>query len=292
MLFCGVSLVLLVAVVNVANLMLARGTVRTRELAVRASLGARKGRLARQLLTESALLGVLGGALGLAIAAIALDVAGTAASAVIPRMNEVRLDPVVVAFALSLGLGAGLVAGVLPVARLPWTRLGTWLRDGGRTTGEGAHTGRLRGALVVAEIALTLMVLTGSALLVKSLLRAQREDPGFRSQGVLTFLLSLPEDRYKPAERTGAFLTSAVARLRGVPGVVDVAAASVAAAGPADFLQQLHPRRADAEHRGTQRRRGLEHGDAFLFQRRCRWRSSRDASSTGTTSTRRRRSQW
>ena len=224
MLFCGVSLVLLVAVVNVANLMLARGTF-DRELAVRASLGARKGRLARQLLTESALLGLLGGALGLGIAAFALDVAGTAASAVIPRMNEVRLDPVVVAFALALGLGAGLVAGVLPVARLPWTRLGTWLRDGGRTTGEGAHP-EARGALVVAEIALTLMVLTGSALLGKSLLRAQYQDPGFRSQGVLTFLLSLPEDRYKPAERTGTFLTSAVERCGGVLGVVDVAAAS------------------------------------------------------------------
>ena len=227
MLLAGVALVLLVAIFNVANLLLARGTVRTRELAVRASLGARKGRLARQLLTESALLGLLGGALGLAIAAVALQLAGTAASAVIPRMHEVRLDPVMVSFALVSGLSAGLLAGVLPVMRLPWTRLGTWLREGGRAASDGARAGRVRGALVVAEIALTLMVLTGSALLVKSLLRVQQEDPGFRSEGVLTFLLSLPDDPYKDNEpRTGAFFAAVESRLRALPGVSAVAASS------------------------------------------------------------------
>jgi predicted permease len=227
MLLAGVALVLLVAIFNVANLLLARGTVRTRELAVRASLGARRSRLARQLLTESGLLGLLGGALGLAIAQVALRLAGTAATAAIPRMHEVQLDPAIVIFALALGIAAGLIAGVLPVVRLPWTRLGVWLREGGRTTGEGARTGRLRGALVAAEIALTLMVLTGSALLVKSLLRVEHEDAGFRSDGVLTFLLSLPDDPYKDNDaRTEAFFTAVESRLRALPGVTGVSASS------------------------------------------------------------------
>jgi predicted permease len=226
MLFCGVSLVLLVAVFNVANLLLARATARTRGFALRASLGARRGRLVRQLLAESALLGLAGGALGLAIAAVALRLASTAATAVIPRMHEVRMDPVIVSFALAIGISSGLLAGALPVMRLPWNRLGAWLRDGGRTTGEGAHTGRLRSALVAAEIALTLMVLTGSALLVKSLVRVHQEDPGFQSAGVLTFLLSLPDDPYKDDDRSRVFFASLDARLRGIPGVTDVAASS------------------------------------------------------------------
>jgi putative ABC transport system permease protein len=227
MLLAGVALVLLVAIFNVANLLLARGTVRTRELAVRASLGARRSRLARQLLTESALLGLLGGALGLAIAQASLRLASTAATAAIPRMHEVQLDPTIVIFALVLGIAAGLIAGVLPVVRLPWTRLGVWLREGGRTTGEGAHAGRLRGALVAAEIALTLMILTGSALLVKSLLRVEHEDAGFRSEGILTFLLSLPDDPYKDNDtRTEAFFAAVESRLRALPGVTAVSASS------------------------------------------------------------------
>jgi predicted permease len=223
---CAVSLVLLIAIANVANLLLARGSVRTRELAVRASLGAGRARLARQLLAESAFLGLLGGGLGLLLAAVGIDLARNAAALVVPRMNEVRLDPVIVAFALAVGVAAGLAAGVMPVVRLPWTRLGTWLREGGRATGEGVRDGRLRRGLVITEIALTLTVLTGSALLVKSLLRLEREDPGFRPDGVLSFLISLPPEPYKDRDRTAAFVTDLDSRLRALPGVTAVAEAS------------------------------------------------------------------
>jgi putative ABC transport system permease protein len=224
--FCAVTLVLVIAIANVANLLLARGSVRTRELAVRASLGAGRARLARQLLTESALLGLLGGGLGLALAATGLRLSRAAAAAVMPRMDEVHLDPFIVAFALASGVTAGLVAGVVPVLRLPWTRLGNWLREGGRTTGEGVRDGRLRQMLVVAEIALTLTVVTGSALLVKSLLRLQHEDPGFQPSGVLSFLISLPDEPYKDPDRAGTFLANLETRLRALPGVRSVGAAS------------------------------------------------------------------
>jgi predicted permease len=222
----AVGLVLLIAIANVANLLLARGTVRTRELAVRAALGAGRARLARQLLAESALLGLVGGGLGLILAMLGIDLARNAAAVVVPRMDEVRLDPAVVVFALAVGVAAGLVAGVMPLVRVPWGALGTWLREGGRATGEGLRDGRLRRVLVIAEIGLTLTVLTGSALLVKSLVRLQREDPGFRPEGVLSFLISLPPEPYKDKDRTAAFVTDLDTRLRALPGVTTVAEAS------------------------------------------------------------------
>ena len=166
--FGVVALVLCIAVANVANLLLARGAVRSRELAVRASLGAGRGRLARQLLTDAFVLGVIGGVLGLAIAIATLDVIRTNLPALLPRMSEIRFDLPVIVFSLGLGIAAGLVAGVFPMARLPWARLGQWLREGGRTSGESQRHGRLRRMLVMGEVALTLTVVCGATLLVKS----------------------------------------------------------------------------------------------------------------------------
>jgi putative ABC transport system permease protein len=222
----AVGMVLLIAIANVANLLLARGTVRTRELAVRASIGAGRGRLARQLLTESALLGLVGGALGILLATLLLRLARTSGADIVPRMNEVRVDLAIAGFALSLGMAAGLVAGVLPVLRLPWSRLSDWLREGGRTAGETIGHGRTRRALVVAEIALTLTVVTGAALVVKSLVRVQREDPGFRPDGVLSFRAVLPDSPYDDDNQLSAFLARLETRLRALPGVTSVAYSS------------------------------------------------------------------
>ncbi len=223
--FAAVSLVLIIAMANVANLLLARGMARARELAVRASLGAGRSRLARQLLTESALLGIAGGILGVIVASVLADIARTAGAEIVPRMSEVRIDAVVVAFACALGLLSGLCAGVLPVMRLPWQRLGDWLREGGRT-GDSLKHGRTRRALVVAEVALTLTVVTSAALLVKSLLTVEQEDPGFRPAGVLSFKLALPDTPYEDEARLAAFVETLTTRLKSVPGVSQVAYSS------------------------------------------------------------------
>jgi predicted permease len=223
--FAAVLLVLVIAMANVANLLLARGTVRTRELAVRASLGAGRARLARQLLTESAVLGVAGGALGVVLAVLLVEIARTTGAEIVPRMGEVRVDTLMVIFGCALGLLSGLVAGVLPVARLPWRRLGDWLREGGRT-GESVRHARTRRVLVVAEMALTLTVVTSAALLVKSLVTVESESPGFRPDGVLSFKIALPDEPYDDEKRMAAFVQSLTGRLLSLPGVSGIAYAS------------------------------------------------------------------
>jgi predicted permease len=217
--FGAVLLVLLIAIANMTNLLLARATVRARELAVRASLGAARGRLARQLLVESALLGAGGGMLGLLLAQAIVRWGRTVAIDLTPRMAEVHVGARVAVFACVAGVAAGLVAGVVPVIRLPWARLGVWLRDGGRSTSEGATHGHVRRALVVFEIALTLTVLSGAALLLKTLMRLEQVDPGFRSEGVLSFRLSLPDDPYREPARVAPLLATLESSIRGVPGV-------------------------------------------------------------------------
>lgn len=219
----AMGLLLLIAVVNVSNLLLARGTVRVREMAVRASLGAGRGRLARQLVVESALLGVIGGALGLVLASLLVRAAGSVAATMVPRIEEVGMDGLAVAFALTCGIGAGVLAGVLPALRLPWRHLLTSLREAGRSASAGPGHGRTRQGLVVAEIALTVMIVTGAMLLAKSLLRLEDVDPGFRPDGVLTFRLSLPNEPYANDDRQSAFLTSLDERLRSIGGVSSVA---------------------------------------------------------------------
>jgi predicted permease len=217
----AVGLVLLIAILNVANLLLARGTARAREFAVRASLGASRGRLARQLLAESAMLGIFGGVLGLGLADLALSLTRGTALTIIPRMHEVQFNVPVALFAVGTGIVSGLLAGTIPVWRVSWGGLADSLRDGGRTTGEGRRQGTARRVLVALEIAVTLTVLAGAALLAKTLMRLEQTDPGFVPTGVVSFRLTLPDGSYPP-DRTGPFVIDLESRLRAIPQVTSV----------------------------------------------------------------------
>ena len=196
MLLAAVALVLLTACANVANLLLARATSRQRELAVRSALGAGRARIARQLLAESAVLGVLGGAAGLLLGWWGLHVLRTvvAERLSIPRLDTAGIDGGVLAFTFGVSILSALLFGALPA--LGGTGdLTSSLKEGGRT-GSGARGARARSALVVAEIVLALVLLVGAGLLLRSFSRLLAVDPGFDPGHTLTMRVSLPDARY------------------------------------------------------------------------------------------------
>lgn len=219
LLFGAVACVLLIAVANVVNLLLARGSLRQREVALRSALGAGRGRLIRQLITESAVLGLLGALIGLALAAVAVDVLSVGASAILPRVNEVNIDGRVLGFALFLGLACGTIAGTVPALTLPWSRVGELLKEGGRGGTAGGSRGKARKLLVVAEFALAFSVLICAGLLIKSLVRLQTADLGIDEAGVVTFRLALPDDPYNEHSAFDNFLTILEQQLSALPGV-------------------------------------------------------------------------
>jgi putative ABC transport system permease protein len=218
----AVGLVLLIACVNVANLLLARGAARHAELAVRTALGASKGRLVRQLLTESVLLAVCGGAAGLLLAAVSLD-ALRALPAGMARMTEVRIDPSVVAFASLLSLATGLLFGVLPALQASAQVTAQALREGARSV---VGPGRTRAALVVGQTALAMMLLAGAGLLIRSFAQLQRVDPGFDTRSALTLSLSLPDAAYTKDAQRAAFYDALLTRVAALPGVRSAGAVS------------------------------------------------------------------
>jgi predicted permease len=214
----AVGLVLLIACVNVANLLLARVAARENELAVRTALGAGRARLVRQLLTESVTLSLLGGAAGLLLATVSLDALLALRPAGVPRLAEVEIDRTVVGFSILLSVVTGLLFGVFPalqVVRRPTARS---LREGGRgiLTGRG-H--RLRSGLVVGQMALAMMLLAGAGLLLRSFAHLRRVDPGFRTGDVLTFRIALPEGAYGEEAPRAAFYDTLLERLAALPGV-------------------------------------------------------------------------
>jgi putative ABC transport system permease protein len=229
----AVLLVLLIACVNVANLLLARSTTRQRELGLRTALGAGRGRLLRQMLTESLLLALLGGLTGLAVAfAFHRGLLSLVANRIpVPRLDQVQLDGPVVGFTMLLALGTGLLFGLVP-ALLASSSANDALREGGRH-GSGPRARRALATLVVAEVALSLVLLTGAGLLIRSFARLQSIDPGFRADGLFTARVSLPGARYGTPGQSAAFFVNALDKVRQVPGVQDAAAISfLPLAGP------------------------------------------------------------
>ncbi|MBX3278865.1 MAG: ABC transporter permease [Acidobacteria bacterium] len=218
MLSGAVFFVLLIACVNVANLLLARAAGRRRELAIRAALGAGRSRLVFQFLTESLVLSGFGGLLGLAIGKWGVDLLMVWAIGFLPRAGEVALDARVVVFTFIVSLLTGIAFGLAPALRVSRTDLHEDLKEGGRS-GDGPRHGSLRKALVVAEIALALVLLAGAGLLIRSFQQLQRLDTGMQAKGVLTLRLTLPESKYPAQESIVAFHRGLLERIAALPGV-------------------------------------------------------------------------
>jgi len=220
-LFGAVSLVLLIASVNVANLLLARATAREREMAVRLGLGAGRARLLRQLLTESGLLALLGGAAGVAVAAAGIDLLRAWNPGNLPRMQEVHLDARVLGFTLLVSLLTAVLFGLAPALQGSRADLAASLKEGGRGQSAGAGRRRARAALVVAEIALSLLLLAGAALLLRSFVLLQQVELGFLAPParLLTAQMSLAAAKYRDAKTATAFYERLLERVRQLPGV-------------------------------------------------------------------------
>jgi len=225
MLLGAVGFVLLVACANVASLMLARASAREEELTVRAALGAGRGRLLRQLLTEAGLLGLTGGAVGLALAYAATRALVAAQPADIPRLEEIAVDRTVALFTFAIALIASLAFGTLPAVQVTG-QLAPALRTGGRGGTAGRRSQRLRSTLVVVEIALAVVLLTGAGLLMRTLVSLGNVEPGFTPEGTIAFRLALYGRDYSD-ERVRAGVPELEAALRALPGVTGAAATTV-----------------------------------------------------------------
>src|SRR5438445_310856 len=222
-LVAAVGLVLMIACVNVANLTLARAGARGRELAIRAALGAGRGRVVRQLLTESVVLAALGGTLGAVVAYSAIALLKRAAPAVLPRLDTVWVDGWVLAFALGVTIITAVATGLLPALRAARPDLTDSLREGTAGAGTGHGRQRLRAALVISEIALAVILVVGAGLLVRSLWQLRAVHPGFDPQGLVTFYISPPPLRAQDPARLAALYTQVQDAARALPGVTSVA---------------------------------------------------------------------
>jgi predicted permease len=215
----AVALVLLIACANAANLLLARATARRREIAVRSALGAGRSRLIRQMLAESLLIAILGGALGGAIAVGGVRTLISLLPATFPRANAIHVNAAVFLFTLLVALATGLLFGLAPALQASRTDLQQGLRDGGRgATTSGSHL-RLRNLLVVSEVTLACVLLIGAGLLLRSFANLLQTDPGFRPQHVLTAGISLPDAEYKNGEAVARFCDQLVQNLNSIQDV-------------------------------------------------------------------------
>jgi len=241
----AVALVLLIACANVANLLLARAATREREVAVRVALGAGRGRLVRQMLTESVLLALLGGALGLAMATWAVAAVRATDVQFLPRQGEIAIDGTIVVFTLVLAVLTGLAFGLAPALRLSRGSLQGTLREGARGA-TGGSIARVRGALVLGEVAVALMLLIGAGLLIRSFDKLTNVDLGFDPAKVLTYNVTFPSAKFREREQVAPFYAALLDRARSLPGVQSAAlSADLPMDGPgyASFSIQGRPDR-------------------------------------------------
>ncbi len=227
-LFVAVGLVLLIACANVANLLLTRATGRRREVAVRIALGGSRGRIVRQLLTESLLLACLAGVAGLLLAVWGVDLLMRSLPAAVgpSSLETSTLSTPVFAFALSLSLLIGLLFGLAPALQGSRFNLNECLREGGRAGTAGPARQRLRNVLAIAEVALSLVLLVGAGLLIESFLRLEKSNPGFRTEGVLTMEFSLPNSGYGKDQQKVDFYNRLLTEVRTLPGLSQAALVS------------------------------------------------------------------
>ncbi|MGH9838506.1 MAG: ABC transporter permease [Blastocatellia bacterium] len=214
----AVGFVLLIACANVANLLLARAAARQKEIAIRTAIGASRLRILRQLLTESVLLSLAGGAVGILIALAAIRAMRVFGAANIPRLNEIGIDGRVMIFTFFVSLITGILFGLFPALRASRVELHETLKEGGRGTPGIGHQ-RLRNLLVVAEVALSLVLLVGAGLLIRSYQRIQNASPGFDPRNVLSLRLALPASRYATPESVFNFYKQLGERVKALPGV-------------------------------------------------------------------------
>ncbi|HWN99459.1 MAG TPA: ADOP family duplicated permease, partial [Blastocatellia bacterium] len=227
-LLAAVGLVLLIACANVANLLLARAASRQREIAIRKALGATRGRLIRQMLTESLLLSLLGGAFGLLFAFWGLDLLRAILPAgvdEIPRADWIALDQSVLVYTLLISLSTGMIFGLAPALQVSRQELNETLKDSGKGSVGGARGHRLRDSLVVAETALATMLLLSAGLMIRSFAKLTAVEPGFDPENVLTMQVWLPESKYAEGSKIATFYHQALERIRELPGVKSASAA-------------------------------------------------------------------
>jgi len=227
MIFGAVVFVLLVACANVANLLLARATVRHKEITIRSAIGAGRAQLIRQLLTESLLLAVLGGGLGLLIATWGTSVVAAAGSKINPMFQDIQMDRRCLAFTVGVSILTGFIFGLAPALQISKPNLAESLKETGRGSGPAASRNRLRSALVVSEIAMTLVLLICAGLLIRTVSRLRNVNTGFNANNILAMNIGLPQAKYPKPENVIAFNKEIVERITALPGVKAAGTTSV-----------------------------------------------------------------
>jgi len=234
-----IGLVLLIACANVANLLLVRAEGRQQELAIRAALGAGWGRIAREMLLESVTLGILGGVLGLGLAYAAVRILVAKGPATLPRLTEIGIDPLVLAFCFAVSMFAGLLFGLIPVIKYAGPQLATALRAGGRSMSQSRERHRARNTLVVVQVALALVLLVGSGLMIRTFQALRHIQPGFTRPAEIQLLrIAVPDAHVKEPERVTRMQNEMLDRLAAIPGVTSV---SFANSAPLEGLNYFNP---------------------------------------------------